>query len=97
MRREDLGRRAAGEDPEEVGDEAVPVVRAHPRRGNLWPVLAVGMSDDPDGWIDWSEGIARWDDGFWSRVAFRMPFSWQWFLNWWVSRRYVEPRDVRRR
>lgn len=38
---------------------------------------------------------ARWDDVFWSRYT-RRPFTWQRFLNWWVARRWVVPRDIRK-
>lgn len=47
--------------------------------------------------IDFEESTATRDDGFWSYIAFAAPFSWQWFLNWWIARRFVVPRDVRRR
>ena len=46
-----------------------------------------------DEWAEAAElDYARWDDGYWARVL-RLPFTWQTFLNWWVSRRYVVPRD----
>lgn len=47
--------------------------------------------------LDFDESTAVMDDAFWSYVALKAPFSWQWYLNWWVARRYVQPRDPRRR
>lgn len=52
---------------------------------------------EDDSALDWDESTAMLDDGFWSYVAFAAPFRWQWFLNWWVARRYVVPRDPSRR
>lgn len=43
----------------------------------------------------WESHLSRWDDAMWSRML-RQPFSWQLFLNWWVARRWLIPRDVRR-
>ncbi len=40
--------------------------------------------------------VARYDDAYWARVA-RRPTSPQRFLNWWIARRWVMPRDIRRR
>lgn len=97
MRRANLGRGPTGQDPEALGDEAVPVVRKDPERRYLWPVLAVGLSDDPDGGIDWDQLVAMVDDRNWSYLVTRAPFSWQLFTMWWVARRYIEPRDVRKR
>lgn len=55
------------------------------------------MSEDPDGDIDMDEGMALYDDAYWSYFALVARFRWQHFVDWWVSRRYVMPRDVRRR
>lgn len=52
---------------------------------------------DDDYVLDWDESLALQDDAFWSYMAVMAPFSWQLFLNWWVARRYVQPRDVRLR
>lgn len=46
---------------------------------------------------DWDEMLSRFDDRVWSHFVFVSPFSWQLFLNWWVARRYVQPRDPSRR
>lgn len=52
---------------------------------------------EEEGVGDWDAALAMQDDAFWSYFAFVAPFRWQTFLNWWVARRYVQPRDVRRR
>lgn len=38
---------------------------------------------------------ARRDDAFWAAYM-RLPFTWQRFTNWWVARRWVRPRDIRK-
>lgn len=38
---------------------------------------------------------ARSADAHWSWYV-RQPFSWQRYVNWWVSRRWLIPRDIRR-
>lgn len=43
---------------------------------------------------DWQ---SRMDDRRWSWHAFRAPFTWQRFVDWWVARRWVIPRDHTRR
>ena len=51
-------------------------------------------------WVDepteLEEFTARQDDIYWSRVAFGPWRGWQAFTNWWVARRWVEPRDIRK-
>lgn len=37
---------------------------------------------------------ARMDDAHWARQAARFPVSPQGFINWWVSRRWLRPRDI---
>lgn len=39
---------------------------------------------------------ARWQDAFWAREI-RRPFTWQRWLNWWIARRWLVPRDIRKR
>lgn len=58
------------------------------------PVIAV-VSTDFDELVPKSldESTARKDDAFWAQHM-RLPFSWQRFLNWWVARRWVRPRDI---
>jgi len=97
MRREDLGGRASSEDQQEVGDEALPVVREEAQRSYFGRVLAIGEADELEGTIDWLENVGRYEDGYWYFYAWRKPFTWQNFLNWWIARRYIVPRDVRRR
>jgi hypothetical protein len=59
-------------------------------------VIAVVSSDDGD---DFGEAIddsrARQDDAWWARYI-RLPYTPQRFLNWWIARRWVIPRDIRR-
>lgn len=52
---------------------------------------------EDDAPVDWDEATASRDDRFWSYFAFEARFRWQHFLNWWVARRYVMPRDTRKR
>lgn len=40
------------------------------------------------------DGVARRDDAFWARFAARFPVTPQGFLNWWVARRGIRPRDI---
>lgn len=40
------------------------------------------------------DDVARMDDAFWARFAKRLWVSPQGFLNWWISRRWLRPRDV---
>lgn len=61
---------------------------SHPTR-----VVAVINSDHAVSDSMLAEDQARWDDAYWLRVA-NGPFSWQRFLNWWVARRWVRPRDI---
>lgn len=39
--------------------------------------------------------ISTLDDAYWWRII-HGPFSWQLFTSWWVARRYVMPRDIRK-
>ena len=43
-----------------------------------------------------ADATARWHDRVWGRYVMK-PFTWQRFTNWWVARRWIMPRDVRRR
>ena len=38
---------------------------------------------------------ARMDDARWA-WAIRRPFSWPLFWSWWVARRWIVPRDIRK-
>ncbi len=38
---------------------------------------------------------ARQDDAWWARYI-RLPYTPQRFTNWWVARRWIIPRDIRR-
>jgi hypothetical protein len=56
-------------------------------------------TDEEAAWgteLHWDQMLERWDDGMWSRVV-RQPFSWRWYTLWWIARRWIVPRDVRRR
>jgi hypothetical protein len=67
-----------------------------PEFGRIYAFIQPEWSED-DAVLDFDESTAMMDDGFWAYVAFRLSFSWQWYLNWWAARRYVEPRDQTRR
>ncbi len=57
------------------------------------PVL-VEWEEDFEGGL--AEAVSKIDDRFWSYYVTR-PFSWQRLANWWAARRWIQPRDVRRR
>lgn len=38
---------------------------------------------------------SKMDDAYWARFV-RQPFTWQRFTIWWVARRWIRPRDIRR-
>jgi hypothetical protein len=44
-----------------------------------------------------TDAQALMDDAHWARFAKRLWVTPQAFLNWWVARRFVVPRDIRRR
>lgn len=37
----------------------------------------------------------RMDDAYWS-YQLRRPFSWSLYRRWWIARRWVIPRDIRK-
>lgn len=43
-----------------------------------------------------AESTARVDDARWLHFALGPWRGWQAFLNWWIARRWVMPRDVRK-
>ena len=57
------------------------------------PVLLASTTDaeliEPAAELAWS------DDAYWWRFVHR-PFSWSRFLTWWIARRWVVPRDIRK-
>lgn len=60
----------------------------------LTEVIAVATDiDDLEEALD--DSRARQDDAWWARYT-RLPYSPQRFLNWWIARRWVIPRDIRR-
>jgi len=60
------------------------------------PIIAV-ISVEHAGKLE--EGIAdvqaKLDDVFWTKFI-ALPFSWPRFHTWWVARRWVIPRDIRK-
>lgn len=58
-------------------------------------VLAVSMEGE-DFQIAVDGAIAERDDRYWAYYA-RQRFTWQHFIDWWAARRWVQPRDVRKR
>lgn len=72
---------------------------ASPWRGPVsrpTPVIAVISAEDGEG-VEASldDSRARQDDAWWARFV-RGPFAWSRFMQWWVARRWVVPRDVRK-
>jgi hypothetical protein len=62
----------------------------------LAEVIAVVTADDDDFEAGLDDSRARQDDAWWARHV-RLPYSPQRFTNWWVARRWIIPRDVRKR
>ena len=99
MRGGNLGGRHREQGSAEVGHEALSVVQEDSGRPLFTRVVAAVTPEwSEDDWtLDFDESTAQHDDAFWAYVVMVRPFSWQWYLNWWAARRYVQPRDVRRR
>lgn len=100
MRRSHPRRKRHHEDETGLGDEALLVVQEDTRRGYRGPVLEVILPrarEEFDSRLDWERSTADWDDLKWAWFVFKGRFAWQRFLNWWVARRYVSPRDLRKR
>lgn len=59
------------------------------------PVIAV-VTADYDGGVQQAldDSVAHADDAFWARVVRRFPVTPQGFINWWVARRWLRPRDI---
>lgn len=58
------------------------------------PVLAVLGGESEERELE--EQVALYDDAYWA-VFIRKPFTWPRFMIWHVARRWVEPRDIRKR
>lgn len=52
-------------------------------------------SDDGDFQRALDDSRSRQDDAWWAAYI-RAPFTPQRYLNWWVARRWVIPRDIRK-
>ena len=103
MWEEDNGRRRDGQGPGAVGAEEVPRLLGQapgaPGGGALrplTPVLFSVTSDEEDLGEALMDSRARQDDAYWARLV-RGRFSWRRYTSWWLARRWVVPRDVRRR
>lgn len=60
------------------------------------PVIAlISVEDGEDFAAALADSTARNDDAYW-RHFIALPFTWQRFTNWWVARRWVRPRDIRK-
>lgn len=93
---DDLGGQLDFEDPADLGAQAVPLVQARARRAHFFPVVSLitpeGERDVPEGYDAYTATV---DDLWWSHFV-RRSFTWPSFYRWWVARRWVRPRDVRR-
>ena len=58
-------------------------------------VVAVISTDTGDFEAALADSQARQQDAYWARYV-RGPYSPQRFINWWVARRWIIPRDIRR-
>ena len=53
-------------------------------------------SETEDLQAGFDDSISRLDDRYWAFYTVQR-FTWQRFGNWWAVRRWVQPRDVRKR
>ena len=60
------------------------------------PTIAVITGDQEDMTEALYDSVARRDDAYWLRFV-RHRFSWTRFMYWWVARRWIVQRDVRKR
>lgn len=62
----------------------------------LEPIIAaMTPEDDSDVQAALDDSTSRHDDAYWARFV-AAPFTWRRYSEWWVARRWVVPRDVRR-
>ncbi len=62
----------------------------------LSEVIAVTHIEDGDDFgMALETSRARQDDAWWARYV-RGPYTPQRFMNWWVARRWIVPRDIQR-
>lgn len=60
-------------------------------------MIAVIVAEDADDFeVALDDSTARNDDAFWARFVARIATPHR-FLTWWVARRWLIPRDIRRR
>ena len=60
------------------------------------PTFAIVMGDGEDLGAALEDSMARRDDAYWLRYV-RQRFAWQRFTDWWLARRWIVPRDIRKR
>jgi hypothetical protein len=58
-------------------------------------VIVAITADTEDFQKSLDESRSRLDDGWWAHYV-RLPYTPQRFINWWVARRWIIPRDIRR-
>ena len=61
----------------------------------LASVFAVIDADATDFQTAFDKSISKQQDAFWAWYI-KQPYTPQRFLNWWVARRWIIPRDIRR-
>jgi hypothetical protein len=61
----------------------------------LASVYAVVDADTADFQAAIDNSISRQQDAYWAHYI-RLPYTPQRFINWWVARRWIIPRDIRR-
>lgn len=57
--------------------------------GRLIPVVAVLDGVEPR---DYDDAAAQPDDIYWAWFVYQ-PFTWARFLEWWIARRWIVPRE----
>ncbi len=64
--------------------------------GGLFRLASViAVVDGEDFEASFADSQARMQDAYWARYV-RGPYTPQRFINWWIARRWIIPRDIRR-
>ena len=58
--------------------------------------MVIFPETEEDVQVEIDDADTRMDDAVWAR-RLRLPFTWQRWYSWFVCRRWLEPRDVRKR
>ena len=64
-------------------------------RGFFRLAEVIAVIDREDFGEAFSDSRARQEDAWWAQYV-RRPYTPQRFINWWIARRWIIPRDIRR-